>query len=336
LPSDDFSHCGGMKIKANYEAMHASRHTPRPMYKWLKLGGTCAATAALVLYLCVERHALGAALSRLSPLILAGVLLTLFAQWAARSFRDQIIYAELGYSAPFTRLYPIVLTQTLLNHLPMKIGTVYAAYALRRDLRIELPHFGSLFLIHSLLMTVTASLAAAVVLAIHPSAQTPAGRLACVALITLAGLATLPVFIPVRLVEALPSRAHEFVTRAHRGLTILRSRPSISIVSLLLSLLTFALATCRLYLLYLCTSEPIKWPESIVVNAAGQLALVLSITPSAIGIREAIIGVSSPLVSVSISAGVIAASVERAIIFFALLLTVVPLHARLRRHSTLS
>jgi uncharacterized membrane protein YbhN (UPF0104 family) len=109
----------------------------------------------------------------------------------------------------------------------------------------------------------------------------------------------------------------------------MRRHPSVLYSTLGLSNLTFIISCLRLYVLYGCTSQSISLIESVVVSAAGQLALVLSLTPAAIGIRELLVGISSPLVAASTAAGIIAASLERAIILLSLVVIVLPVQGRM-------
>jgi|GEM_PF-3034483 len=299
---------------------------PALAYRVVGIVLTAAVVACLITYLVHEREALLAAVNRLSYLAVAGVVATLIAQWVARTARDQLIYRELGYTVSFMPLFSVYLIQMLLNYLPMKPGTVYAAYALRRHAGLQISHFGAVFLVHNLLMVITAAASAAMVIAVHPASNTATGRTAFMFLTSVSVLSTLAAIFADRLSTKVPGRIGGIIGKLAAGFSVMRGYPRMLYMTLALSFVTFALATFRMHILYGCTSQSITLTDSVVVTAAGQLAIMISITPAAIGIRELLVGMSSPLVAASTAAGVIAASLERVIVLLCLVIILLPLH----------
>ena len=130
------------------------------------------------------------------------------------------------------------------------------------------------------------------------------------------------VWIPFPNSIKLPDKVHRFITRLHAGLrTVRRSRSRFTGV-FALSILCFLLQSVRLHTLLSSVDSKISFGQSLVYAAMAQMSVIVSITPSALGIREVLFGLVSRVTGQSLVLGVVTAVFERVFVLLCAFLVI--------------
>lgn len=128
--------------------------------------------------------------------------------------------------------------------------------------------------------------------------------------IAAAGL--LPLLLPALRIRA---RAR-FIERAQRMLEgweqVRRHRPMLLAIALLNMAFVVAGAV-RLFISYRALGYEVEFLPCLVMSPLSTLTLILSITPGAVGVRQALIGYSSKLLDIGLTEGVVASTVDHAV-----------------------
>lgn len=259
------------------------------------------------------------------------IFLTIGGQIGARVWCDRILYTSLGYSVPAGSLYVIQAKQTILNYLPFKAGTIYAACALKMRHQIAVSHFTAVFATQNALTLGVTLLAAALAMSWSTTAEVQSWPVVTVlAALGLLSLAVLFLRIPTFI--KLPERLQNVVKRIHEGMLQFRRKPDRLLATTLLRLVAVILMAWRFQLLYTVAGESVTFAVALVISASVLVSLLIAITPAGLGIREALLGVTSGLLAAPPAVAVIASMLER-ILVLGYVGTVVAGHSLLGRNT---
>ena len=256
-----------------------------------------------------------AALSDLPPLA-ASVWLLAFLITAAGTGSSvcavQDVLAAVGARTRWGEMFLLHNAAYLLNFLPAKPGTVLRATYLRSHYEFSFARFGVFALFLTLLTTlVTAAVGLASLLAVYGLERT-ADRLfaallaACIAATLVLLFAPLPVpawegRLGGLLRELLASR------RALLGAPLTLLRPTVWL------LVVYLLGALRLGVIYAGFGLDAHPGGLLLLGALGQLSMLASLTPGALGVRELLVGGGAVVLGVPVEAGLLAALIERAV-----------------------
>ncbi|MEL6109335.1 MAG: lysylphosphatidylglycerol synthase transmembrane domain-containing protein, partial [Planctomycetota bacterium] len=265
----------------------------------------------LIAYLIASREAVTDIWRQQTMMSLGCVAATVYVQWFLGAYRDSLLLRCLSHNVRWSRLHELNAYQLALNSLPFRMGTVYKAKRLKSDHGVPYSELGSALLVQSVVVIAGGGVIASWVLLTHSFADGADARwlgIACLAIsLALVGA----VWIPFPSSPRLPVRVHRFIASLHAGLKTVRRSRAHFIGVFGLSILCFLLQSLRLYVLLNSVDSGISFSQSLVYAAMAQISMVLSITPSALGIREVLFGLVSRVTGQSLALGVVTAVFER-------------------------
>lgn len=271
-------------------------------------------TAIFFAYLWSIRHDLLLALRNLRGPQLAAIAGLLLLQWGIRAWRDRLLYAAAGYPLGTAALFWSNNVQLSLNYLPLKAGTLSAAGFLFSAFGVRVQDFAVVLGHQYLLNALVSSVLAAAALWLVPGdvgAGTILGTLAFVVIGTTAlgflawdGFAR---FLPAGMAE-------RFRQGGVRSLAILKHDAPAARVAMALTFAMCLASAMRMTVVFGIVAVDLGFPDALVISASLMLSALLAITPAGLGITESLVGVTSVLLSHPGPEGVMAATIDRAVI----------------------
>ncbi len=232
--------------------------------------------------------------------------------WLLNTITLAVALRGLGIRVPFGELFGLQVAGGLLNHLPMRAGTLYRARYLKRRSGLLYAHFASLFVMNSLLMIAAAGLTGSIALAATYGLAQPSAVVLFVLLngCTLAALVALLVPLP-------EVRATHWFGRAwndlRSGHAQLRAQSAIIPTLLLMHTLSFGCAAAGFACAYRAVGLEVPLGGCLLLGTIGVLAVYVSITPAGLGINEFVIGAAASLVVAPLATSVLASAVMRGV-----------------------
>jgi len=292
----------------------------------LRHGLTVVCLAVLAYYVYLYRAEFRSALVRLDLAATAVAMLTIALQILTRAGRDRILYRSMGSDVPLGVVHSINVRQNLLNYLPMKAGTIYAAAELKTSHGVGLGRYAAAFAAQSAFTLATTLLLAGIAVWLDEPGAHPLAA----AVLALAGLLTLLV-LTVRVPDRfpLPRRLRTGVETVHEGMDLLlRQRRGLAAAALL-SVAAVLLSAWRFQVLVAAGWGPVEYWDGLAFAVGAQASLFVGLTPAGIGVREAVVGGVASLLELPATAGVFASAMDRVLVLaycgaMALLHAVVP------------
>jgi uncharacterized membrane protein YbhN (UPF0104 family) len=273
-------------------------------------------------------------LERLDAATLAAAWATVLLSIAASARLFQLVLARVGTRAGFGDMLLLQNASTVLALFPLKGGSVLRALYLRQRYGLDVGRLGVFFAFLLLLsIGVTAALAAAVLATTGDGLAGRRGALAALlAVMALGALLAAVVPPPERLRRRLPivARLDDLRRSAttHLGDWV---RPAGWVV------VQFAVAAVRIAVLYRGLGIGLTAPEALVLAALGNAAMMVAVTPAALGVRELVLGGGAVALGLSMEVGLLVALIERAVVLAWALVVGLPatvvVFGRLRRRD---
>ena len=284
------------------------------MTKWLRNILAAAIIVALFWYLLKHRHELEQALSNLTILQLAALYPLVLAQVLCSAAVVRTLLAALKTKTTLLDMFLLHNATVLLNYLPMKFGTVFRAAYLKRHHGLSYARFGTFFVHLMLLMTAVAAAVGLVALvAAYGIAGWERKILTLLFLVSLLGSLCM-IFTPLPIPKG-PGRLSSVVRSFLTGRTdVVRSRAALATGAVLLTA-NYAMTSVRLWIIYAGMGEQIHPAGYLVLGAIGFAVMFVSFTPGALGIREAVLGAAATVLGVPLEVGILAAVIDRAVVF---------------------
>lgn len=273
-------------------------------------------------------------LERLDAATLAAAWATVLLSIAASARLFQLVLARVGTRAGFGDMLLLQNASTVLALFPLKGGSVLRALYLRQRYGLDVGRLGVFFAFLLLLsIGVTAALAAAVLATTGDGLAGRRGALAALlAAVALGALLAAVVPPPERLRRRLPIVAR--LDDLRRSATTRFGdwvRPAGWVV------VQFAVAAVRIAVLYRGLGIGLTAPEALVLAALGNAAMMVAITPAALGVRELVLGGGAVALGLSMEVGLLVALIERAVVLAWALVVGLPatvvVFGRLRRRD---
>lgn len=249
-------------------------------------------------------------LQRLDAATLAAAWATVLLSITASARLFQLVLARVGTRAGFGDMMLLQNASTVLALVPLKGGSVFRAVYLRQRYGLDVERLGIFFVFLLLLSLGVTSLLAAIVLV--STGEGLGGRRGALAalLVAMALAALLAAVVPPpqlmrrwAFVARLDELRRSAITRLDHWV-----RPAGWVI------VQFAVAAVRIAVLYRGLGIALTAPEALVLAALGNAALIVAITPAALGVRELVLGGGAVALGLSMEVGLLVALIERAIV----------------------
>ena len=271
------------------------------------------------------RAEIAQAFSRVSIGTCLLVVLTIVAQWFIRAFRDVRMFHGASYSIPFVRMVSINAVQLILNHLPFRAGTLYAAISLRKESGVRIADFGIILTAQHILRLAVCTTVSGFLLFVEAGPFSFAPWLFTIATLICISVLWLPIPAP-RRISTLLQKLRESISCGGDS-----SKHGSFFMLLACTIAIFFLDSLRMFILLKVVSSDVNVTDAVVFATVGYLSVVLSVTPSGIGIRELMVGLAAPLVHQTFSAGTVASTLDRIFLLASAVVVAILMHAMLRR-----
>ena len=280
----------------------------RRAWKVLEILLTVVGTVWLLRYLYEHRGEL-AAVTDLSATMSLLIGISVLATWAVNSYQSVVLFRSQGVTIGAWESFLLLMSASLLNYIPMRIGTVLRLRYMRRVHGVEYSRSLGLIVLRMFLVAwISALLALVGLLALRfggAASDSPAVLVLSVGLV----FSALLFFIPLPAGDQNTGMAGQFLLGFSSAIAMAKERRDLVGVLVFLLLAQTAIVAFRLHLAFTVTGNPMDWPILVIV---APLAILLSLFFFAsLGIREALIGGVIAATGSEFSAGVFAASVDR-------------------------
>jgi uncharacterized membrane protein YbhN (UPF0104 family) len=110
------------------------------------------------------------------------------------------------------------------------------------------------------------------------------------------------------------SMAERFKRSGVRSLAILKHNAPAALATMALTIAMCLASAMRMIVVFGVVGVDLGFPDSLVISASVMLSALLAVTPAGLGITESLVGVTASLLSFPGPVGVIAATIDRAVI----------------------
>jgi len=280
----------------------------RRAWKTLELLLAVVGVVWLLHYLFEHRNELAAA-TELSATMVLLIGFSVLATWAVNSYQSVVLFRSQGVSIGAGESMLLLMSTSLLNYIPMRIGTVLRLRYMRRVHGVEYSRsLGLIFLRMFLVAWISTLLALVGLLALRFGEAASDSQ---VVLVMSGGLvfSALLFFIPLPAGGQKIGMAGQFWVGFSSAIALVKERRDLIGILVILLLLQIAIVAFRLHLAFTVIGNQMDWP---ILAIAAPLAILLTLFSFAsLGIREALIGGVIAATGSEFSVGVLAASVER-------------------------
>ena len=228
------------------------------------------------------------------------------------SYTIQHLLASFNVKPGFREMFHLNNTVTLLNYLPMKLGTFYRANYLKRHYGLIYSHFGVLFIYLILLMTMAASIIGiAVLVIVYGLSKTETQMLAVVFLVTFIFFFTLS-FVPLPAIEG-SSKWLTVLRNFLAGRSQMTANKKNLFFNMLLTAACFVISSVRLGIIYHSMGQNVHPAGYLVLGAVAYVTMFVSITPGSLGLKELALALGAVALGIDFKVGSLAAVIDRAV-----------------------
>ncbi len=230
----------------------------------------------------------------------------------AGSYTIQHLLGAFNVKPGFWEMFHLNNTVTLLNYLPMKLGTFYRANYLKHHYGLIYAHFGVLFVYLILLMTMAASIIGlAVLVIVYGLSKTETQILAIIFLATLVFFAFLS-FVPAPSIRG-EGKISVMLRNFISGRSQMTSNKKELVINMLLTAVCFIISSVRLGIIYTSLDQNVHPAGYLVLGAVAYVTMFISITPGSLGLKELALALGAVALGVDFKIGSLAAVIDRAI-----------------------
>jgi uncharacterized membrane protein YbhN (UPF0104 family) len=280
----------------------------------LRRGAILCLVAIYLLYIWSIRGVFVEVIQGLRGTQVLAVSCLLVVHWWLRAQRDRLLFGAEGHVLRISDLLWLNSTQLALNYLPLKAGTFSAAGFLLTRFRVSIRGYAVVTVQQYLLNALAAaSLGAAAVWGSSArTTENAAIASACFLGIALASLGLLTVPVPIGI---LPKPLAEKLSGVDPGrLAMLRKPSTRATVTLGLTVAVCIASALRMSVVFGIVTPGVGTSDALVISALVMLSPIVAITPAGLGITEALVGLAAVLVGQPGQVGVVAATIDRAVV----------------------
>ena len=229
------------------------------------------------------------------------------------SLVNRRLLKALGAKVSFWDIVCLQNATRLLNHVPMKFGTVFRANYLKRRYGLSYTRYITFFMYFTFLMLAMAAVTGLTCLAIAYGFSGRESRILAGFFLVIFVVSLFCLFWPLPIPTGagrLSSLFRNFLT----GRSDVTKDTKVIYKCVLHLLVTFFLAAARLGIIYHSMQQDIHLLGYLVLGALGYTSLIVSFTPGSLGTRELILGAGATAVGIPLEVGIFAAMFDRAVI----------------------
>lgn len=277
----------------------------------------------IVYYIFSHRAELGQ-LWNVDSIDVATVLVLIFIANIVRSYQLCYIAGNLDSKIPFLESSYITMGSTLLNYLPMNLGTLIKAKMLKKHYSLKYAHFISVMGVTILITIFSGGLLGLLSTIISKPSFDTNNVLLIVFFIISISVPIFLLYIPASVVSGKPGVIRTAISDFILGFELIRKNGRGVLVLFLFTTTLLLLAALRLWICFKALNTPITIFGSIIFAVVSNILLIVNITPGSIGLREVLIGAIAQFTGLSFERGLFAASLDRVISFVFTLLVGLP------------
>ena len=242
----------------------------------------------------------------LGPLILAALFMI--------GLSNQIIATHLGAPLSFYQWSSLAFASTFASHfLPMKAGMAIRAAYYKVYSKLPLSHFASLtILLFIISFTASSIIGLLTCLALLLNNTTVYWEITVI-FVALLGASILLFFGRIPRLPVAYKKIREIEIQVHEGWALCRQRPRLILLSLGLNISLTLCYALRMYIAFMAIGQDVSLLGCTFLSALVGVSGIISITPAALGIREAAIVLGSTVLGVSPEISLLAGVIDRAV-----------------------
>ena len=296
-------------------AQDETRSDPRPSQKMTVLRWTVA-VVLIGSFVYLGRSYFGEfrRLLDVSPWIVAA----LFGIFMVTRFLNGVVYRlaarRLGAALDYWEAFVLVMTVSYLNLLLPKAGLTAPAIYLKRRYGVTYTRFTSTLLPTVVLQVMAFGVAGAVCQGVLNTAYgTPVHVGLLILFLGLVAVGALITVVPVQIPNSWQNRVAAFFQRIFNAWRLMQKSYGLIVRVLGIQIVVILLRGLRLHMAFLALGETVNFVAALVVSLLSQLAMLISLTPGALGFREGAIMYGSFLIGLRPDMCLAAAVLDRAV-----------------------
>jgi ubiquinone/menaquinone biosynthesis C-methylase UbiE/uncharacterized membrane protein YbhN (UPF0104 family) len=292
---------------------------------------TLLVAGAIIAILVPQREQL-AALLQLTPALLAGLSITVLAQFVTNGFVLKYFFEHFRAIVSIRETVVIGLMDATLNYLPMKAGTVATGAVALKRYNVRVSEYAAIVAGATVLNLWVCGLFSGVLL--FPS-RTPLGLT-----LVLAPSVVLAALLWWGRTHAVATgaggRFRQAMTRAVRGVQSIFGDHRLLIRLTITNIVRLLAVSGQLYFSFRAVSTPITFAEAVIIGGFATVLGRLSIIPGGLGFREGGVVAAASLVGIDPTVALAASMIDRAAIMVWLALLGLPSSVYVTRTTTWS
>lgn len=268
--------------------------------------------AAMVAYVATRRGLLESLLE-VPPASVALLVLLSIANVAAQSLQFRQLSLVFGLNLRSQEWIGLTAVNTMANYsLPARTGLVVRAGYLARVHDMSFSRYAALAAASlGLMLFIAAAGGLLVSLAVLDGAALAKAAIFFLSVLGALAAGTIGVKL-ISVLARLSQRVTRFVEGFRRGMAAVAQGGAKSIWFVVWTFAVFLIQSARLAVAFGATGIEITLAEAVIIAAAGALAIIVSITPGGLGIKEGTIAFVATLVGIGVPDALLAALIDRA------------------------
>jgi len=266
------------------------------------------------LYYLIENRSVFKSVLEISWFHVLGISLGVFLAWLIDSVQTFVLLRSENILIGFWENFMVLMAGVLMNYLPMRVGSLMRFRYFKGVYRLRYARFGSLFGIRMVILVCAAGLVGCVGkigLSLSGRPFSPELAIIFAGMILASALAYL---LPTPKFNNSMNPLLRIWTDFLTGFEALRERPFVTLQIIMLTLLQFAVLSCRFYLTFNTVQfRPSLW-LFVLLAPLSVLTTLLAFTPGSLGIREGVIGYVTLASGYDFKSGIFAGAVDRAVL----------------------
>lgn len=279
---------------------------------WIRRVASAAIVIALAVIVYEERRTLASALLDSDPWILILIATATLVSWVVNTYSQDVIFRALDKDLPFSLLIGLHVGGGLLNYLPMRPGTFYRAHSMKQRAGLRYARFGSFLFTNTVLYFAVTAVLGTITIVFYYGLRTQEALVLTV-LLGVCALTTLVLVLCPLPGNTGSSRISRMLNDLIAGRDLVVQDRRVLTILVLLHVLLFLVTALRMSGAFLAVGTEIPLAGSMVLGAVSMLALIVSLTPSGIGIQEFVVAAAGTLLGIPFLEGFAAAAVLRAV-----------------------
>lgn len=254
-----------------------------------------------------------AALLRLTALELVAIYAASLAGMLVGPLVVQTLLRGMGTRTQFGDMFALDNAALLLNHLPLKFGSLFRARYLKHRYGFEYGRFAILVFYLNIITAMSSVGLSLAALILFYGVDTVEQKTLALVFAALFGGCFAAAVMPLPRPRS-EHRIGRFLAKMLDARSSLARRPRVLVEAMALLTLRFVLTALRLALVYHATGVDLHPAGYLILGSIGFASLFVSITPGGLGVREIVLGFGVTALGVPFEQGMLTAMIDRAIL----------------------